>query len=214
MRGQVLPHILLLSGLLVGCAPASEYQELSRHGLVGREVEATGVPIVPGPLPDVTFTDPSGAPYRLADHLAGKVVLLFFGFTNCPDICPAHLANLGAVLKRVPDAVAREVAVVFVTIDPERDSLATLAAYVRGFHPAFIGLTGSDSVLAEAQRQAGIGYPAQRIGDPASADYAVSHAAQVIAYTADGLRRAHYPFGTRQKDWAHDLPRLIDFRER
>ncbi len=204
----------LLAVTLLGCAPASADQDLSPHGLIGREVEASGAPIVPGPLPDVTFTDTSGEPYRLADHLRGKVVLLFFGFTNCPDICPAHLSNLGAVLKRVPDAVAREVAVVFVTVDPVRDSLPVLAAYVRGFHPAFIGLTGSDSVLALAQHQAGIAHQAQPVNAAAGSDYAMAHAAQVIAYTADGLRRAHYPFGTRQKDWAHDLPRLIDFRER
>lgn len=204
---QVATVLALLS---CACARPVDDRELSPSGFVGREIDP------PTPIPDITLTDSYGKPYHLASANPGKVVLLFFGYMHCPDICPVHLANLGAVLKRIPDEIAREVVVVFVTTDPARDSLALLGPWVRGFHPAFVALTGSDSLLAQAQRLAGISFLAERerpFGDSVRADgsYGVMHAAQVIAYTADGMRRAEYPFGTRQSDWAHDLPLLVRF---
>lgn len=186
--------------LLAGCTAAEA--PLSPSGLVGAELA------VAGPVPDVVLTTTAGQPYHLADSTRGRVTLLFFGYTSCPDICPVHLANLAAVLDKLPDAVRREVSVLFVTTDPSRDSLPRVEAYVRQFDREFIGLSGTDSALVEAQRGFGVP-PAVRDTTGPAAGYLVGHAAQVIAITRDGMARVWYPAGTRQRDWAHDLPLLV-----
>lgn len=177
---------------------------LSRHGFAGTEL-ATAVP-----KPEYQFRDSRGRPFRLDSATSGKVTLLMFGYTNCPDVCPVHLANLAAVLDRMPEEVQRRVAVVFVTTDPARDSLPVLDAWVKGFDPQFIGLTASDSVIAAAQRRVNL-LPAAQANPGAGGGYAVGHSSEVIAYTRDGWGRVVYPFGTRQRQWAHDLPLLVEY---
>jgi protein SCO1/2 len=192
---------LVAALLLIGCAAAPE--QLSPSGFLGAEV------IGPRPVPEVTLIDQDGAPFALRERTAGRVALLFFGYTNCPDICPVHLANLAAVLDKMDEDVRREVDVIFITTDPARDTLPRLRRWVRQFDRSFTGLTGPDSLIRATEIALGV-LPAVRdtTGGP---DYEVGHAAQVIAVTRDGLARVHYPFGTRQRDWAHDLPRLVAF---
>lgn len=166
----------------------------------------------PEPLdaPALTFRDTRGQPFDLRTATPGKVTLLMVGYTHCPDVCPVHLANLAAVLDRMPEEIQAKVQVVFVTTDPRRDSLPVLGAFVHAFDPAFIGLTGSDSAIAAVQRDLQLGEAYQT---PAKDDgsYTVGHASAVIAFTADGRARVRYPFGTRQADWAHDLPLLVGY---
>jgi protein SCO1/2 len=179
---------------------------LSPGGFVGAEV------ITPRPMPDVVLTDAQGQPFDLAKATRGKVALLFFGYMRCPDICPVHLANIAAVLDKLPDEVRREIVTLFVTVDPARDTMPVLAQWVAGFDPTFIALTGPDSVIRAAELAAGL-LTAERdsVTPGASGAYSVGHASQVIAHTRDGLGRVQYPFGTRQRDWAHDLPRLVAY---
>jgi protein SCO1/2 len=171
-------------------------------GLFGQELPQ------PTPKPDFTLTDFNGRRYQFAPETAGKLTLLFFGYTHCPDVCPVHMANLAAVLARMPRAQADRVQVVFVTTDPVRDTPARLREWLATFDPTFIGLTGTREELLHAQQVAGV---APSVAQPAAGDtgYAVGHAAQVLAYTPDGMLRAQYPFGTRQREWAHDLPILL-----
>jgi protein SCO1/2 len=159
----------------------------------------------------MVFTDTEGEPYHLADETRGRVALVFFGYTNCPDICPVHLANIAAVLHKLPDEVRRDVRVLFITTDPARDTLPRLRQWVRQFDRDFVGLTGPDSLIVAAERALGV-MPAVQ-DSSRSSDYLVQHAGQVIAFTRDGMARVHYPFGTRQRDWARDLPRLLDANE-
>lgn len=194
----------MVSGALLLAACGAERPPLSPSGFVGAEV------IGPRPIPDLELRTTDGAPYRLAEATRGRVTLLFFGYTSCPDICPVHLANLAAVLDKLPGEVRREITVVFVTTDPARDTPERLGAWVRGFDPDFVALTGSDSALVAAQLAAGVA-PAVRDSAVAGSGYLVGHAAQVIAYTRDGFGRVQYPSGTRQRDWAHDLPRLVAY---
>ncbi len=200
-----LPLVLLVG--LMACGEQTD-RPLSPSGFVGAEV------LTPRPLPDITLTDHLGAPFHLADATRGKVTLLFFGYMHCPDICPVHLANIAAVLDKLPDEEQRQIAVIFVTVDPARDTMPDLYRWVTGFHPSFIALTGSDSLIQAAQVASGL-LVAQRdtVAANAGAAYLVGHAASVIAHTRDGIGRVQYPFGTRQRDWAHDLPRLIAFEE-
>lgn len=124
------------------------------------------------------------------------------------------MANIGAVLKQLPPDVASRVRVVFVSVDPERDTPERIRTWLDGFHASFVGLTGTPEQVAAAQAAAKL--PAALRDAPDSttgpvSGYTVSHAAFVIAYTADGLGRVLYPFGTRQGDWAIAIPQLVEF---
>lgn len=195
--------LLALLAALAGACHAPD-QELSPSGFVGAEV------VTPTAVPAVVLTGTDGAPFDLRAATHGKVSLVFFGYTNCPDICPVHLANLAAVLDKMPDDVQRQVQVIFVTTDPARDSLPRLREYVQQFDRRFIGLGGSDSLIRAAELGFGLS-PAVKDSVGPDGRYAVGHAAQVIAVTADGMARVWYPAGTRQRDWAHDLPLLVGF---
>ncbi len=193
----------LLLATAVACSQEKE-RTLSTDGFIGSEM--------PDPLatPELTFTTTDNQPFPLREATAGKVTLLMVGYTHCPDVCPVHLANLAAVLKKMPEEVQSKVQVVFVTTDSARDTPAVLGAFVHTFNPGFIGLIGSASDLALLQRQLLLG---QAYEEPKKADgsYLVGHASAVIAFTADGKARVRYPFGTRQADWAHDLPLLVGY---
>jgi len=208
-------HPLALVALLavVGCAPRSERATPSAADSAAARALASGrlrgvVPARPTPKPDFALVDTQGRVYDFRRETDGKLAFLFFGYTHCPDICPIHLANLGSALSRLPRAEADRVRVVFVTTDPVRDTPERMRRFLDAFDPSFVGLTGTKAALEHAQREAGV---TPTVAQPAPGDtgYAVGHAAQVIAYGPDGTMRAQYPFGTRQKDWAHDLPILL-----
>ncbi|GIV98215.1 MAG: electron transporter SenC [Herpetosiphonaceae bacterium] len=108
----------------------------------------------PMALPDFTLTDQTGQSFRLSDQ-RGRVVLLFFGYTSCPDVCPTTLADLAAV-KRELGTDAAQLQVVFVTVDPERDTQEVIRDYLAKFDPAFIGLHGSQEQLAQVYKAYGV----------------------------------------------------------
>ena len=198
------PAALFLAVGTIACHGKADVP-LSLHGLVGSELAT------PVEKPGFSFTDTRGQTFHLDSATRDKVTLVFFGYTNCPDICPVHLANLAAVLDKMPDSVQNHVAVVFITTDPARDTPSVLDKWVRGFDANFIGLTAADSIIAAAQRM--VDEPVTVKGTPdAKGAYPVGHAAQVIAFTRDGKGRVAYPSGTRQRDWAHDLPLLVAYR--
>ena len=165
----------------------------------------------PKTKPAVVLTDTLGRPFDFRRETKGKLTLLFFGYTYCPDICPMHMANIAAVLREMPYEVKSNTQVIFVTVDPRRDTPQRLGQWLHQFSPAFIGLQGDDAVVARFQRELNL---AEAVTSPAKdgGEYSVGHAAQVIAFTPDGLGRYVYPFGTRQQDWGHDLPLLATGR--
>ena len=161
--------------------------------------------------PDLMLTDTRGQPYDFRRETAGYLTLLYFGYTNCPDVCPIHMANLGAVIPTLPPDVQERIRVVFVTTDPARDTPERLKTWLHNFSDAFVGLTGDTATINAAQRA--LFLPPSAIGPPDSTgSYLVGHAAAVIAFTPDDSARVRYPFGVRQADWAHDLPRLLEIR--
>ncbi len=165
--------------------------------------------VLPAPIPKADFTlpDTEGAPFALVPETEGYVTLLFFGYTYCPDICPVHMANIAAVLHRLPPQVSNRVRVVMVTVDPERDTPERLRQWLDNFDRSFVGLVGPMDEVNEIQRS--LMLPAAvKLGDDET-DYLMGHAAQVIAFTTDNRAHVMYPSGTRQTDWAHDLPLLV-----
>lgn len=155
----------------------------------------------PQPKPDFTLTDTSGYAYDFAAETEGKLALLYFGYLNCPDICPVHLAQIAETFDRVPD-IARDAEVVFVSVDPDRDSPEEIREFLDNFDTRFTGLSGTRAELDAAQSAAGIP-PATLTGE--GDDYTVDHAGWVIAFAPDGLNHSIYPFGVRQSQWNNDL---------
>jgi protein SCO1 len=183
---------------LVSACTASSATTASKYD--GQEL---GTPL---PKPEFVLTDTSGNPFDFRAETQGKLTLLYFGYTFCPDICPVQLAQLAAVMNRLPD-VDRNSVVVFVTVDPARDTREVIRSFLDKFDTHFIGLTGTLDQVEAAQRAAGVPV-AVKIGD--GPDYSMGHAGQVIAYAPDGIAYTQYPYGTRQTQLVHDLPILLD----
>lgn len=159
-------------------------------------------------IPATTLKDTSGQSYDLAARARGKLLLLYLGYTNCPDVCPAQMANIAAALKQVPPDVAAKTLVVFVTLDPARDTPAALRAWLDNFNAEFVGLTGEAGALVNFQRRLGLNV-AGRESDT-DGGYAMDHATTVFAFPPES-RKAEiaYVAGTTVEDFAADIPRLI-----
>ena len=199
-RLSAFPPSCLLALLLLACL-----QDRASPG----DLRGTLLPD-PWAKPDFVLTDTRGEPFDFRSETDGYVTLLFFGYTYCPDICPVHMANLGAVRRRLPPEVSNRIKVVFVSTDPERDTADRIRGWLDTFDRSFIGLRGALDTVNAIQRELKLPDAIRLEGD--GADYTVGHAAQVIAFTADNVARVVYPFGIRQADWAHDLPRLVEGR--
>lgn len=163
----------------------------------------------PRPRPDFELVDTDGVPFDFIERTDGQLTILFFGYANCPDICPITLATLGEALSTVRGVNPQ---VVFVTVDPERDRPEDLRSYLNRFDSRFIGLTGTPEQLAAAQVAAGV-TPAFDEGPNSRGGYDVGHSSQVIVYTPDGQAHLVYGFGVRQDEWVADLQRLRDVDE-
>lgn len=171
-----------------------------------------GILTEPQPRPSFTLTDTAGQPFDFPSRTAGRLTLLFFGYTSCPDICPIHMATLSLALDQ--PGMPRP-AVVFVTTDPARDTPERLRSWLDEFGTDFIGLTGTPDQIRAAEEAAGLatsfavdaeGRPVDTSAPPA--DYEVGHASQIIAYGPDDLAHIVYPSGVQRDDWEADLPRL------
>ena len=132
---------------------------------------------------DFTLTSDRG-PVNLSDH-RGKVVLLFFGYTSCPDVCPLSLARIGACLSSLEDEYAGKVSAMFITLDPERDTPERMQRYAGYFHPRIVGLTGDAEAIDDVTSRYGIGY--ERSVAPESAlGYSISHPDTILLVDAEG----------------------------
>jgi protein SCO1/2 len=161
---------------------------------------------VPRPRPSFTLVDTAGRSFDFARETAGRPTLLFFGYTNCPEVCPTTMADIAAARNLVDPHVGSALAVVFVTTDPGRDSADVLRRWLNQFDTAFIGLTGSPAQINAAQQI--VGMPPASAQQVPGGRYDVAHAAQVAAYGADDTEHVLYFAGTKVADYVADLPRL------
>jgi len=153
--------------------------------------------------PDFTLSGSDGAKLQLRDY-RGKVVLLAFGFTSCPDVCPTTLAVLAQARKKLgPDG--NEVKVVYVTVDPERDDAKRMKKYLAAFDPTFVGGTGTADKLAAVRQEYGIAADKK----PAGAGYVVAHSSYTYLIDRAGKLRALMPYGHTAEDYVHDLRILL-----
>jgi len=160
----------------------------------------------PQPAPDFTLTDQHGQPFRLSDQ-RGKVVLLFFGYTHCPDVCPTTLARW----KQIYDALgenAERVRFVFITVDPERDTPGRLQQHLAVFNPKFIGLTGTPEQLAPVYQAYHV-YREKVQESQSAAGYLMNHTAGTFLIDPEGRWRLGYSFGTPPEDIVEDIGVLL-----
>ncbi len=162
----------------------------------------------PAVLPDVTLTDTDGRPYNLRADSAGTTTILMFGYTSCPDVCPINLASLDAALDQLGPNRSSSVRVVFVTVDPDRDTPEVVRSYLDRFDVDFVGLRGEPAELRAAQE--GVGVERAVAGAPGDPSGEVGHASAMFVFGPDGEAHIAYSFGTRQADWTRDLPKLLD----
>ncbi len=169
--------------------------------------------VLPEPkvIADFALVDGQGQPFSL-DNLRGHWSLLFFGFTNCPDVCPSALYDLSLVseeLEASKVAKSADVQVVFVSVDPERDTPDKLAQYVSYFDPEFVGVTGSDKQLAPMTMQMGIAYRVEE-HEAGAERYDVYHSASVLLTDPRGRLHGVFPAPHNAEKMAAELAQIID----
>jgi protein SCO1/2 len=155
---------------------------------------------------ELRLTDHDGKPRSLEDF-RGKVVVVTFGYTQCPDVCPTTLSDLSATVKRL-GADASQVQVLFVTIDPKRDKPELLRQYVPAFHPDFLGLYGDEPATRKATGDFKV-YAQERAGKTAET-YTMDHTAQTFAFDKQGRLRLVLPYGATPEAMASDLKILLN----
>ena len=153
--------------------------------------------------------------FRLTDHLGrvrsmqdfrGKVVALFFGYTHCPDVCPTTMSDLAKALKLLGDRRS-QVQVLFVTLDPERDTQEVLTKYVPSFDPTFIGLYGDAATLGEVEKKFKV--YAHKQSSAGKSGYTIDHSAGVYVFDKSGEPRLYLNYGQKPADIAHDFGLLM-----
>jgi protein SCO1/2 len=159
----------------------------------------------PQTAPEIELADANGKPFALSQQ-QGKVTLLFFGFTNCTDICPATLSEM-KTLRQQLGVKGNQLTVVLTSVDPQRDTPATLRDYVAAFDPQVIGLTGTEGELEPIWKAYGVArdLPA----DTTSGDYEVEHSSNVYLVDKQGRLRLTYSFGTPVEDILSDVRYLL-----
>jgi protein SCO1/2 len=193
-----LAGVALLAG---GCGGQSDGTTAVREGAL-----LNGGVLHPADAePPITLTDTSGTSYDVEARDTNRVTLIYFGYTHCPDVCPTTMADLATALRQSSPAVRVDVTVIFVTVDPHRDSLPVVRHWLDNFSPTFVGLRGSLRAVIADQEAAGL--PPSKVFKNGRT---VEHSAEVLAFTPDHLIHVLYTEGpTTISDLRHDLPILV-----
>ncbi len=163
---------------------------------------------IQGHLPDLKFqlTNDLGQPVTAANY-HGKIVLLYFGYTHCPDVCPLTLVHLHTVLQKMGKAAA-DVRVLFVTVDPVRDTVPVLHQYVTAFDPRIVGLTGTQNAIAQLAKRYRAFYKPETPNDKAG-DYDVTHSSAIYVFNREGQAQVLATPGSTNDEIFHDLEILV-----
>jgi len=195
-----MKRLLIISGVVAGAlvivwAALLFLRPYSFHGTVIQS---------PEPSPDFTLDSATG-PVSLSDF-RGEVVVLYFGYTFCPDVCPTTMADIARAMRDL-GRKADDVQVILVSVDPERDTPEVLEQYVTSFDPSFIGITGTEQDVATAATLYGV-YFAKHEGSVASG-YLIDHTASVMVLNREGRLKLVLPFGTTPDAMASDLAEML-----
>jgi protein SCO1/2 len=191
----------VLRNLACAAAACLVFASCSGGGPAFRSTDITGAELGR----DFKLIDHNGQPRTLADF-RGKVLVVFFGFTHCPDVCPITLSELARALKRL-GADAQRVQVVMITVDPERDTPEVLKQYVTALDPGFLGLTGDPQAIAETAREFKVFYQKSPGATPQA--YSVDHSSGTFVYDPAGRLRLLVGYGQGAEVFAHDIGQLL-----
>ena len=161
------------------------------------------------PRPDFVFTDTRGRPFDFRERTRQRTTLLYFGYTHCPDVCPLQMAHIAAALHRLDPDLARQVTVVFVTVDSARDTPQRLRQWLDQFDSSFVGLTGSLERVNAVQTGTRI-LAASRPEPDGRGGYTMRHSAPVLAFTRDDSAHVAFPPDVSEGGWTADLRRLVE----
>ncbi len=183
----------LLSMLLVAC------QQGPSARFIGTDLTGTqfGQPL--------SLTDHTGTLRHMSDF-KGKVVVMFFGYTHCPDVCPTTMTDLKKTMQLLGEK-SNDVQVLFVTVDPERDTQAVLAQFVPGFDARFIGLRGTPAEVAANLSEYKV--YAAKVSEPGKSGYTMDHSAGLYVFDKTGAPRVYEGYGEKPENIAHDLSLLL-----
>ncbi len=186
---------LLLAACMTGC------KQQKSTGQSFQSTDITGVDFGK----DFQLTDHNGKLRTLADF-RGKLVVMFFGYTHCPEVCPTTMSDMAQALKLM-GSNAEKVQVLFVTIDPERDTQALLAQYIPAFNPGFLGLMGDEAATAKVAKDFRIFY--QKVKSKDGKSYEVDHTSGTYVFDQTGTLRLFMKYGQGAQSIAHDLNELL-----
>jgi protein SCO1 len=154
---------------------------------------------------DFVLTDHHGNQHHFKDYV-GKTVVLFFGYTHCPDVCPTTLSDLAKAMKLL-GAKADKIQVLFVTLDPERDTQDVLAKFVPSFDPRFVGLYGSPQQIEQAAKTFKVFYEKQ--ASDGKLGYTIDHNAGSFVFDKQGKVRIYFKFGQKPDEMVSDLNQIL-----
>ncbi len=194
LRGLAVAAVPALLALLAGCSSGPDAPTFKASDVTGTSYGR-----------DFALNDHHGKPRTLADF-RGKVVVLFFGYTQCPDVCPTTLAELAEVMRQLGPDAAR-VQVLFATIDPERDTTELLAQYVPAFNPTFLGLRGDADATARTAKEFRVFYQKQPGRTPDT--YTMDHSAGTFVFDPQGRLRVYVSYGQGPEVFVHDIRELL-----
>jgi protein SCO1 len=162
----------------------------------------------PYALPAKSLTDTNGNEFNLVTSTKKPVTLIFFGYTNCPDVCPTVMADVASALTKLDKSVRDQVQMLFITTDPARDTGPVIRKYLDRFDPSFVGLTGQ---LASIKAIAGaVGVPVEGMKRLPSGGYEVGHGAQVLGFGKDDKATVIWLSNAAIGDLAHDFGKLVE----
>jgi protein SCO1/2 len=191
--------VLLVSLLIAGLVFWWGFNRSQPHQFSGSVIQGLSA------APDFTLSS-DGGPVSLSDY-AGKIVMIYFGYTFCPDVCPTTLADAAAAIDSLSDDDAEGVQLIFVTIDPARDTADRLGEYVRHFDDRFVGLTGTEEEIGSVATLYGIYY---RAGEGSEATgYLMEHTATLLVIDQAGNLKVVIPFGVESYAIASDLEYML-----
>jgi protein SCO1 len=197
MRGRLLT--VIVAAFLIGALGSAALV----LGGQGPMVETTGKALIGGPF---TLVDQTGRTVTDQDF-RGRYMLVFFGFTHCPDVCPAELQVMSASLDELGPK-ADEIVPIFITLDPERDTQEAMGAFVKNFGSRFVGLTGSPEAIAAAADAYRVAY-AKIYEDTRKPDYSIDHSGLVYLMGKDGEYITQFPYGTPAAKMTETLRRYL-----
>jgi protein SCO1 len=211
MRKKTFAAAALLAAVsLTLTACGSDGDSNSPVAVVSEDTSQKAATILDQPFekPDLVLTDTHGKKYDLREQTKGKPTLIYFGYTNCPDVCPLTMSNIALAKRALPKADQDELQVVFVTTDPERDTPASLGSWLKAQDPAFTGLTGDFPTIQAGARQMGIGIDAPK--KEKDGTIVSMHGAQVIAFSPKTDKGyVLYSEDTTADQYTEDLPEIV-----